>query len=101
MKPILSRFTLTVITALCNLSVYAYDFKIDGICYNINNDKTSVSVTYVSSSYGSYAGNITIPPSVTYNGTEYAVTSIGESAFNNCSSLQSVTIPNSVTSIGN
>ncbi|MBR2238210.1 MAG: leucine-rich repeat domain-containing protein [Prevotella sp.] len=40
-----------------------------------------------------------IPDSVTYNGTEYSVTSIGNDAFYKCSGLTSVTIPNSVTSI--
>ena len=42
-----------------------------------------------------------IPASVTYSGTTYSVTRIGQDAFYGCSGLTSVTIPNSVTSIGN
>ena len=45
------------------------------------------------------AGVLNIPATVTINGIEYSVTSIGEKAFVNCDNLQSVTIPNSVTSI--
>ena len=41
-----------------------------------------------------------IPESVTYNGNTYSVTSIGISAFQACAGLNSITIPNSVTSIG-
>ena len=42
-----------------------------------------------------------IPSSVTYNGTTYSITSIGDDAFWGCWGLTSITIPNSVTSIGN
>ena len=39
-------------------------------------------------------------PTVTYNGRTYSVTSVRNYAFDGCSSLTSVAIPNSVTSIG-
>ena len=42
-----------------------------------------------------------IPESVSYQEAEYPVTSICSSAFYQCDSLTEVTIPNSVTSIGN
>ena len=44
--------------------------------------------------------NVTIPSTVTFSGKEFAVTYIGSLAFENCSSLTSIEIPNSVTSIG-
>ena len=46
------------------------------------------------------SGTLNIPATVPINGTEYSVTIIGNNAFFDCSSLQSVTIPESVTSIG-
>lgn len=45
-------------------------------------------------------GTLVIPATVTIGGKEFSVTSIGNSVFSDCSSLQSVTIPNSVTNIG-
>ena len=78
----------------------AHDFEVDGIYYNIKSDGTSVSVTFEGSSYNYYSGAVTIPASVTYSGKTYSVTSIGLSAFEDCSGLTSVVIPNSVTSIG-
>ena len=97
-------FSLLIFT-LCALSIWAHDFEINGIYYNILTDKTNeVAVTYRGSSYHSYSdeytGSVTIPSSVTYNGTTYSVTSIGKYAFYECKSLTSVTIPNNVTTIG-
>ena len=50
--------------------------------------------------YESKSGDLIIPSTISYNGTTYSVTSIGDRAFYYCSSLTSVTIPNGVTSIG-
>ena len=44
-------------------------------------------------------GAVDIPASVKHDGVDYAVTSIGENAFTNCSGMTSVTIPSSITNI--
>ena len=51
-------------------------------------------------SYDEYIGNVVIPSKVTYEDEEYSVTSIGNYAFYDCSSLTSITIPEGVTEIG-
>ena len=65
--------------------------------YQIQDDGKSVAVTGIVGE--NYPHNLSIPESVTFNGTAYAVTSIGEGAFQYCSDLTSVNIPNSITSI--
>ena len=55
--------------------------------------------TYYYYYYSDYSGSITIPSSITYNGSTYQVVRIGEYAFCNCLSVTSITIPNSVTTI--
>lgn len=82
----------------------AYDFMYNGLAYNIDGDGTSVYVTYTvnnSSNYGGSLTNVVIPSQIKLDGNvTYNVTGIGQSAFSQCSNLQSVTIPASVKTIG-
>lgn len=103
---LLKSIFLALLLSASALTASAYDFMVDGLAYNYNEDGTSVTVTYtaipdpwMSSNYSGLT-TANIPSSVTYDGNTYSVTSIGDVAFCNCSGLASVTIPNSVTSIG-
>ena len=100
MKLIIKQLLAVAILLFSTLSTWAYDFEVDGIYYNINDDGTTVSVTNAGDGFASYSGSVVIPSTVTYSGTTYSVTSIGDYAFSGCSGLTSVTIGNSVTSIG-
>ena len=94
MKKLFTLFFALVATS----ALWAEDFSVGGIYYNILADETNeVEVTYGSTEYSS---SVTIPKTVTYYGTTYSVTSIGEYAFAWCDGLTSVTLGNSVTSIG-
>ena len=86
-------------TICLSLIVNAADVMVDGVYYNLSiNDKVAV-VTYRDNTYNSYSGNVVIPSSFSYGGTEYSVTKIGNSAFRDCSDLTSIDIPESVTII--
>ena len=74
-------------------------FEVDGIFYSIK-DANVVSVIANEEIEAYYAGNVVIPDSVTYEEDTYVVTSIANSAFENCYDLTSIAIPNTVESIG-
>lgn len=101
-------FLLIVLLSLFGATSFAHDLAVknsdDVIIYYVwtkNNTELAVSFrgSKVSEYSNEYSGHIVIPSSVEYNGKKYSVTSIGYSAFQECSDLISVTIPNSVTSI--
>ena len=92
----MKKSILLLFAALLPLVASAQDFKFNNNSYSITSetDKT-VELTYGRNDY-----SITVPATVTYNGVNYSVTSIGKSAFSACSELISITLPESVTSIG-
>ena len=100
----MKRFFTFFFALVATTAIWAEDFEVDGIYYNILYG-SKVAVTYQGDDFYSYSneysGSVTIPETVTYSGTTYSVTSIGDGAFWDCESLTSITIPNSVTSIGN
>ena len=89
------KLLLALLISMTNIVAFAYQAKVNGIYYYFSGTEATVT-----SGSSAYSGNVVIPETVTYNGTIYSVTSIGWSAFFGCSGLTSVTIPNSVTSIG-
>lgn len=66
---------------------------VDGIRYAIKDNIAQVAGSKVS-------GNISIPSKITYDLKDYAVTSIGNSAFSGCDNLLNLEIPSTVTAIG-
>ena len=113
------QILLFLVLIMLPMVASAYDIAVENadgktIYFNYINNGTELQVTYKSwSASGSY-GNLTytyhgyegvtelvIPEEVTYMERTRKVTSIGGSAFKGCTALKSVTIPNSVTYIGN
>ena len=87
----------------------AYDFKVDGIYYQYNAKDITVSVTFGDNYYqtpgqdpyyDTYKGSISVPSEITYNGRILPVKGIADRAFYNCNNLSSISLPNTITSIG-
>ena len=91
------RLLLLASAIATSLSAAAYSFESAGIYYNITGNNT-VEVTYSDGNNNTYSGSVSIPETVTSNGTEYSVTKIGESAFKG-SAVTSVSMPEGITSI--
>lgn len=76
-----------MLLSLCGMATYAYDFEVDGLYYNLvsSSEKTCELV-------GCQTGitSISIPETVVTRGLPLAVISIKKSAFENNSSIQSV-----------
>ncbi len=83
-------------------SALAHDFEVNGIYYKKNGTEATVTYRGTSSSQypDEYTGSVTIPSTVSYNGTTYPVTAIDMGAFSYCTNLTNMTIGPSVKVIG-
>lgn len=88
MKRFLLLFALTI------MSIASLDAAtINGLNYTTSGDNATVTK-------GNYSGDVVIPSAITYNGKRYVVSQIEKEAFDGCSKITSISIPNTVTSIG-
>lgn len=80
----------------------AYDVLLDGIYYDLNLAEKQAIVTKRegASISNPYSGDVTIPSSITINEVTYTVTSIADYAFMLSYNLNSVSLPNTITRIG-
>jgi hypothetical protein len=86
---------------LCGNNLFAYDFQVDGICYNI---LSAGDRTVEVASNGGVFGDIVIPSKVKFNNIDFTVTRIGNYSFINGADIEyqitSVSLPNTIVSIG-
>ena len=97
----MKQIRILFLLAVCIVSLQAMSqetFTVGNLKYTIiSNYSKTVSVGCIDNTL---SGDVVIPETVTYNGTTYSVTSIIASAFYDCRNIISVSIPNSVNSIG-
>ena len=90
---------LTLLMAVSAAKASTLYYVVDNIRYAVNTDDRTAMVA----TYGAYKvmTEITIPASITVEGVAYRVTSLEDNCFDGCTSLASITIPNSVISLPN
>lgn len=92
---------LAVLMSMVGMDAMAYEIEFNGIWYDLNRQWEA----YVSNGSGfniqaHYSGDVTIPDYVINNGSLYEVVGIKSEAFRYSPNLSHVTIPNTVTYIG-
>ena len=96
------RFVL-IIGLIVQCALLQASTLIDGLYYDLDTSNRTATVTYEVDGTGNYASlsaNVKIPESVVYNGVTFTVTKIADKAFANCTVMESISIPGTVTQVG-
>ena len=106
MKKLLSQriccAALFLLPVLC-LNIAQASTLIDGLYYDLNTSSRTATVTYETigtDNYASLPASVKIPETVTCDGITFTVTKVADQAFANCTSLEEISIPGTVTEIG-
>ena len=93
----MKKILLIIALLISGLGLNAQSVTIDDLEFRVTSETPAECEV---SGYSGEPTDVTIPSKVTISGKEYSVTSIGDYAFFDCSSLTSIEIPSGVTSIG-
>jgi len=111
----MKKVFITIISILLPMMASAWGTRVsgtnvNGIYYVFDSSQMTATVTCEWVDYyrgqvdeykkADYSGDIEIPSEVIYNEESYKVTAVGDVAFAGCTGVTSVSIPNSVTSVG-
>ena len=96
----MKKLTLFLLAIVACASIFAETVNINGLYYSLGTT-TATLVKDQSSDQSTYKAytSVDVPASVYYNNYTYPVVTIGTSAFEYCTNLQSVTLPSSITTI--
>lgn len=106
----MKKLGLIFLLSLLGVTLSASDISVDGIYYNFDETTREAQVTFRGDESDDgwmdfpaselYVGDLVIPPSVTYEGVEYKVTTIGKNAFAGSRQLTSIHFPATITGFG-
>ncbi|MDE6012205.1 MAG: leucine-rich repeat domain-containing protein, partial [Prevotella sp.] len=99
MKNQIKKIVLLAVVLLTAGHVSAYDFEVDGIYYSVVS-VPDLTAAIAGSETSDNLVEFSIPAKVTFMGRTFTIVKIGMWAFEDCRNLTSVTIPVSVTEIG-
>lgn len=103
----MKKFLILFAAAFVAGHAFADDFTHDGLKYTVT-DEANKTVKVIplcdrlylaTENYDFSNQSVTVPSTVSYNGTDYTVTAIDDQAFE-CSNLIGITLPSTITNIG-